>query len=325
MASAADKLKKTSNGGIPAVATVQVARSSGILSLSVDTQQFWPTSTGVAFSTYKVDTNNVKVPNTQIDWAGVSNGTNLISGMVRVGGVADNGNAIGDKVQMGPTAQWAEDLIDGLANQHNVADGSHKAITTDTMTASGAVAGGSLAIANNANVGGTLTVGGVNIAQILPAGVEVMYGGLTAPTGWLLSDGSAVSRSTYANLFAAIGTRFGAGDGTTTFNLPPAGRFRVPMDGSAEFPSVGSTGGQKSVQAHSHGVNDPGHSHSFNIPTYVANGGSGLNYAGNGSVWHYQDGPYNTNGNGTGISVQSAGSGANNLNPYVATNFIIKT
>ena len=47
-----------------------------------------------------------------------------------------------------------------------------------------------------------------------------MYGGEAAPTGWLLAAGSAVSRTTYATLFAAIGTTYGAGDGSTTFNLP---------------------------------------------------------------------------------------------------------
>ena len=56
--------------------------------------------------------------------------------------------------------------------------------------------------------------------NLVPAGVIWSYGGLTAPVGWLLCDGSAVSRTTYANLFAVIGTRYGAGDGSTTFNVP---------------------------------------------------------------------------------------------------------
>lgn len=59
-------------------------------------------------------------------------------------------------------------------------------------------------------------------ATTIPAfsGVITMFGGPTAPTGWLLCDGSAVSRTTYATLFAAIGTTYGTGDGSTTFNLP---------------------------------------------------------------------------------------------------------
>lgn len=53
-----------------------------------------------------------------------------------------------------------------------------------------------------------------------PAGAIEAYAGSTAPTGWLLSYGQAVSRSTYANLFAVISTTYGSGDGSTTFNLP---------------------------------------------------------------------------------------------------------
>lgn len=54
----------------------------------------------------------------------------------------------------------------------------------------------------------------------VPAGVEAYHAGLSAPNGWLVRDGSAVSRTTYFALFAAIGTLYGAGDGSTTFNLP---------------------------------------------------------------------------------------------------------
>jgi microcystin-dependent protein len=57
-------------------------------------------------------------------------------------------------------------------------------------------------------------------ANGVPAGVINMWPTNTAPTSWLLCTGSAVSRTTYAGLFAVIGTTFGVGDGTTTFNLP---------------------------------------------------------------------------------------------------------
>jgi microcystin-dependent protein/outer membrane murein-binding lipoprotein Lpp len=55
---------------------------------------------------------------------------------------------------------------------------------------------------------------------VLPSGMITPYGGVTAPSGWLLCDGSAVNRETYADLFTAIGTAFGSGDGSTTFNVP---------------------------------------------------------------------------------------------------------
>lgn len=64
--------------------------------------------------------------------------------------------------------------------------------------------------------GSTLTA----IYADAPLGAIAAFGGDTAPTGWLICDGSAVSRITYADLFAVIGTKYGSGDGSTTFNLP---------------------------------------------------------------------------------------------------------
>ena len=61
-----------------------------------------------------------------------------------------------------------------------------------------------------------------------PVGSINLYAGSTAPTGWLICDGSAVSRTTYANLFSVIGTTYGTGDGSTTFNLPNLKR-RFPL------------------------------------------------------------------------------------------------
>lgn len=104
------------------------------------------------------------------------------------------------------------------------------------------------------------------------------------------------------------------------------GQAMVGVNSSdTDFATLGQTGGEKAhtlttseMPAHNHGVSDPGHAHSFNLPTYVANGGGGLNYAGGGSTWHYQDGPYGTNGAGTGISIANNGGGAahNVMSPY---------
>jgi len=79
----------------------------------------------------------------------------------------------------------------------------------------------------------------------MPTGVVTMYGGATAPTGWLLCQGQAVSRTTYAALFAAIGTNFGTGDGSTTFNLPDM-REVAPV-GAGTFAAV--TGSKHTAQA----------------------------------------------------------------------------
>ena len=63
------------------------------------------------------------------------------------------------------------------------------------------------------------------IQQTVRTGMIVPYDGSTAPSGWLKCDGSAKSRTTYADLFAVIGTTYGAGNGSTTFNLPSANDF----------------------------------------------------------------------------------------------------
>lgn len=73
-------------------------------------------------------------------------------------------------------------------------------------------------------------VGGDGI--IIPVGAGMDYFGASAPDGWLFRDGSAVSRTTYSALFTAIGTTYGAGNGTTTFNLPDD-RHRVTVGAGA--------------------------------------------------------------------------------------------
>src|SRR6188508_1603662 len=60
------------------------------------------------------------------------------------------------------------------------------------------------------------------VQMAMPCGAILDYAGPTPPPGWLACDGRAVSRTTYSELFAAIGTAWGGGDGSTTFNLPPA-------------------------------------------------------------------------------------------------------
>lgn len=73
----------------------------------------------------------------------------------------------------------------------------------------------------------SMTPGGtISVADFL--GMIVAYAGSAAPTGWLLCDGTAVSRSTYAQLFSLISTTYGAGDGSTTFNVPDL-RSSMPM------------------------------------------------------------------------------------------------
>ena len=103
------------------------------------------------------------------------------------------------------------------------------------------------------------------VDNFLPAGVITQYGASTAPTGWLLCRGQAISRTNplYTRLFTAISTTYGAGDGSTTFNLPNLqGRIPVGFDSTqTEFDALAETGGSKTstlttanLPSHLHGV-----------------------------------------------------------------------
>ena len=70
------------------------------------------------------------------------------------------------------------------------------------------------------NDGSTSLIAGGTLYADSPLGSILPFGGASAPTGWMLCQGQAISRITYADLFAVIGTSFGAGDGSTTFNIP---------------------------------------------------------------------------------------------------------
>lgn len=91
----------------------------------------------------------------------------------------------------------------------------------------------------------------VKTSDTLPIGTQVAYGGSVPPSGWLICDGSAVSRTVYADLFAVIGTSYGAGDGSTTFNLPnKKGRVSAGYDSST--PAYNSIGNHVGGNDHFH-------------------------------------------------------------------------
>jgi microcystin-dependent protein len=99
-------------------------------------------------------------------------------------------------------------------------------------------------------------------------GVIKMYGGEAPPAGYLLCDGAAVSRTTFAALFAVIGGYYGAGDGASTFNLPDfRGRVAVGKNTANPYQDHGSLGNSDGTPVHArrtrhrHTVGDPGHSH----------------------------------------------------------------
>lgn len=103
------------------------------------------------------------------------------------------------------------------------------------------------------------------------------HGKIETPVGYLPCDGAAVSRSTYAVLFSVIGTTFGAGDGSTTFNVPNlSGRMVFGKSSDTEFDTLGETGGASSINiAHTHSVTDHTHTYSGTTSAGSSNTGDG--------------------------------------------------
>jgi len=167
------------------------------------------------------------------------------------------------------------------------------------------------------------------------SGMLMMWTTGTAPSGWLLCNGSAISRTTYATLFAVIGTTFGSGDGSTTFNLPDY-RDRMPIGAGTTY-SLNSQGGSKDAitVSHTHTLTDAGHSHKTdgtdgsNQHVVNQNADSFFDYKSDYSSSN--DGGYTTGSttgtSTTGITIDSAGSSGTNANlpPYIGIQFIIKT
>jgi microcystin-dependent protein len=168
----------------------------------------------------------------------------------------------------------------------------------------------------------------------IPAGAIMAWSSSVIPNNWLLCDGSAVSRETYASLFAAIGTTYGTGNGTTTFNLPNlAGRTIVGRDATqTEFDILGETGGAKThtlttseMPAHSHELRSASHTGGAIEDRAVAfNRGYPANGLGT-PAWVVNVDAERLIPFGQGYVTSSGGGTAhNNLQPYIVLNYIIK-
>jgi len=142
-----------------------------------------------------------------------------------------------------------------------------------------------------------------------------MFAGSVAPSGYLICDGSAISRTTYSALYNVISTTYGVGDGSTTFNLPNLkGRMPVGFDLSqTEFDTLGETGGAKT---HTLTVEQmPSHNHA--VQGYVR-----TDYDANDIFSNYQG--LDTGSNAYGTNYTGGGMAHNNLQPYLVMNYIIK-
>jgi microcystin-dependent protein len=178
-------------------------------------------------------------------------------------------------------------------------------------------------------------------------GITVQWAGSTAPSGWEICDGRALDRTTFATLFTNIGTTFGVGDGSTTFNIPDLrGRFPLGADNMGgvsadrvtateadtvgdssgdEFKNVshdhtGTTGGHSLVEGEL-----PSHTHESAVETGGGVGSAKVNADSDGAGT-----PINTGSTGSGTAhdhtISTDGSATQDvMNPYLTMNYIIKT
>jgi len=237
-------------------------------------------------------------------------GTNFFSSQT---GSAGNFNVNGNLVVAGTTA-----LTGALTGTTGVFSGAISSVSptfTGTPLAPTATAG-----TNTTQIATTAFA----LANSVPTGALSMWATGTAPSGYLLCTGGLVSRTTYAALFAVIGTTFGAGDGSTTFTLPDF-RNRFPVGAGSTY-NVAATGGSADavVVSHTHTatVTDPGHTHTYTAPSGAPNNAAG-------SIPDYITiTTGTTNSNTTGITVANSTTGVSatnaNLPPYMGIYFIIK-
>ncbi len=163
-------------------------------------------------------------------------------------------------------------------------------------------------------------------ALAVRAGAVLAWAGSAAPDGWKLCDGAAISRSDFEDLFSVIGETFGAGDGSTTFNLPDLrGRFPLGLDnmGGASADSVTATeadqlAGVGGSEKHTLTVDEmPAHNHEFRR---VGSGNAGAETR---AIQTRSNSDWQTNG----VIIDDAGGGQahDNLPPFLSLNYIIKT
>ena len=194
---------------------------------------------------------------------------------------------------------WVDDataLIGIEAGRHDTQDNDFKTGINATLTKDGTnTPTANLPMGGFKHTGVALAVASTDYARydqalaLIPTGTIWQYAATSAPTGWLTCDGTAVSRATYATLFALVATTYGVGDGSTTFNLPDLQR-RTPI-GKGAADSLGNSDGVAAasrILTHTHTT--PAHYHGMGTGATLNITSSGATTSGTESANHTHSG-----------------------------------
>lgn len=320
-----DFLPVSNGSGDAATMTVTNDRLTGSTTLKVSSVANVPAKFIGTYGT--LGANNLITPASKRDFKGHVSGADIIIDAWEPGST-DAGNTVGQIVLIKPNTGWSNRVAKFIKDMTGF--GTPPDIFVDDLVAN------------------TITVGGKDVSQLTPTGLIAPFGGAAAPGGWLLCDGAAVSRTTYAALFAVLGTTYGAGNGTTTFNLPDTkGRSLVGVDSAALRNPDNNLRGQSAgaalvalsvgqLPSHQHTGNTGGggdHNHASNTAgqtvftagstnTLTDNRGGGFQQVTWGNT------VTSTNGNhGHSFLTDATGSNSAHENrpPYLVVNHIIKT
>lgn len=228
--------------------------------------------------------------------------TDLVSAINEVKGTADK---VGNLSNLTTTAKT--DLVVAVNEVDAEADANTTAIGT---------------IADLETTNKTNLVGAVNeVNANTPIGSIIAYAGTNAPSKYMICDGTAISRTTYANLFSIIGTTYGSGDGSTTFNLPNLkGKFISGLDtNDTDFNTLGKTGGSKKLQANMNLFGSSSHLY-FDYESVT-----GSTYTENTRKWtNTEDQSSHSENETTAVAVQGIDDANNSMPPYIVLNYIIR-
>jgi len=186
-------------------------------------------------------------------------------------------------------------------------------VLTGVVESTGSANAGNIPVLGDTGVLDTSVLPSVALAGV-PTGAVQAFAMTTVPSGWLACDGSTVSRTDYADLYALIGTSFGEGDGSTTFAVPSL-QDKFALGLGTTYATIAATGGEAT---HTLTVAEmPAHTHELDVYMYNESGGIDNHMASGGSTKETVTFDVATTSTG--------GDGAhNNLPPYIVLNYCIK-